>query len=63
MVMLVMIINAQLFYPILDPSCWHIELISMSLQVIGFHALYARFSLPGMLKHQDRTLDVHTMIM
>jgi hypothetical protein len=29
---------------------------------IGFHALCARFSLPGMVKHHDQTLDVHTMI-
>ena len=62
MVILVIKINAQLFYLVLDPSCWHIELISLSLRVIGFHALYARMSLPEMLKHQDRTLDVHTMI-
>jgi hypothetical protein len=62
MVVLVMEINAQLLYPVLDPSCWHNELISLSFRVIGFHALYARFSLPGMVKHQDRTLNVHTMI-
>jgi hypothetical protein len=62
MVVLVMEINVQLLYPVLNPSCWHSELISLSLRVIGFHALYARFSLPGMVKHQDRTLDVHTMI-
>jgi len=49
-------------YPVLNPSCWHSELTSLSLRVKGFHSLYAKFSLPGMVKHQDRTLDVHTMI-